>query len=138
PGPRPGARGPLPHPRGKRALNDRIELRGIEVLARHGVLASEQERAQVFKVDVIAYTDLGTPGVTDDLSDALDYSELALEIREVVGSDSYKLIESVAARVADAVMAHPQVERSVVTIHKPDAPIDIVFEYVSVTIERTR
>lgn len=119
-------------------MNDRIELRGIEVLARHGVLASEQEWAQVFKVDVTAYADLSRPGESDDLSDAIDYSELALEIREVVGSESYKLIETVAARVADAVMAHPQVQRSVVTIHKPDAPIDIVFEDVSVTIERSR
>ncbi|HWB89264.1 MAG TPA: dihydroneopterin aldolase [Acidimicrobiia bacterium] len=119
-------------------MNDRIELRGIEVLARHGVLSHEQERAQVFKVDVVAYTDLVTPGESDDLSDALDYGELALEIREVVGSASYKLIETVAARVADAVMAHPGVQRSVVTIHKPDAPIDMVFEDVSVTIERSR
>jgi dihydroneopterin aldolase len=44
----------------------------------------------------------------------------------------------VAARVADAIMAHPQVTKSIVTIHKPDAPIDLVFEDVSVTIERSR
>lgn len=119
-------------------MNDRIEIKGLEVLARHGVLAREQERAQVFRVDVSAYTDLARPGRSDDLSDALDYSELALEIREVVGAESHKLIETVAARVADAVMAHPQVERAVVTIHKPDAPIDVVFEDVSVTIERVR
>lgn len=119
-------------------MNDRLDLKGIEVYAKHGVLEHEQEKAQVFKVDVTAYTDLSTPGETDDLSDALDYSELAHQVREVVGSESYKLIETVAAKVSDVVMGYPQVVRSVVTIHKPAAPIDLVFEDVSVTVERSR
>lgn len=119
-------------------MNDRIELTGIEVYARHGVLDREQERAQVFRVDVTAYTDLSKAGSTDDLSDALDYSVLAMEIREVVGSESHKLIETVAARVAEVVLGHEQVDRAVVTIHKPNAPIDLAFDDVSVTIERTR
>lgn len=119
-------------------MNDRIDLTGIEVYARHGVLSQEQERAQVFLADVSAYMDLSVPGRSDDLADALDYSTLAMEIREAVGAESNKLIEAVAARVADVVMAHPQVVRCVVTIHKPHAPIDMVFDDVSVTIERSR
>jgi dihydroneopterin aldolase len=119
-------------------LNDRIDLKGIEVYARHGVLASERERAQVFRIDVRAYTDLSIAGKTDDLFDTLDYSTLAMEVREVVGSESHRLIETVAARVSDVVMEHPQVTRSIVTIHKSDAPIDLVFEDVSVTVERVR
>lgn len=119
-------------------MNDRIELRGIEVYARHGVLPEEQEKAQVFKVDITAFTDVAAPAETDDIADALDYSTLALEVREVVGSESHRLIETVAARVSDAVMGHSSVTRSIVTIHKPDAPIDMVFEDVSVTVERSR
>lgn len=119
-------------------MTDRIDLRGIEVYARHGVLQSEQERAQVFRVDVTVFTDLSTPGASDNLNDTLDYSALALEVREVVGSDSHKLIETVAASVADVVLGHPGVDKTIVTIHKPDAPIDLIFEDVSVTIERSR
>lgn len=119
-------------------MTDRIDLKGIEVLAKHGVLEHEQEKAQVFRADVTVITDLSKAGESDDLDDTLDYSELALEVREVVGSESYKLIETVAARVADAIMSHPKVLGTVVTIHKPGAPIDLVFEDVSVTIERSR
>lgn len=119
-------------------MNDRIDLTGIEVYAKHGVHDHEQERAQVFRVDVSAFADLSLPGQTDDLADALDYSVLALEIREVVGAESHKLIETVAARVADAILTHPQVTRTVVTIHKPNAPIDLAFDDVSVTIDRSR
>lgn len=119
-------------------MNDRIDLTGIEVYAKHGVLQREQEKAQVFRIDVSAHMDLSRPGETDDLADALDYSVLALEIREVVGSESNRLIEKVAADVADAVLAHPEVTKTVVTIHKPNAPIDLAFDDVSVTIERSR
>lgn len=119
-------------------MSDRIELRGIEVYARHGVLPEEQEKAQVFKVDVTAYADVTRAAQTDDLADALDYSTLALEVREVVGSETHRLIETVATRVCEAVMDHPDVTRAVVTIHKPDAPIDMVFSDVSVTVDRSR
>jgi 7,8-dihydroneopterin aldolase/epimerase/oxygenase len=119
-------------------LNDRIDIKGIEVYAKHGVLDSEQEMAQVFKVDVSVFSDLSVPGDSDDLADTLDYSALALEVREVVGAVSHKLIEKVADEVAGAVLAHPGVARVMVTIHKPDAPIDLVFEDVSVTIDRSR
>jgi dihydroneopterin aldolase len=119
-------------------LTDRIELRGIEVYARHGVLAEEQERAQVFKVDVTVHTDLSRPAETDDLTDAIDYSVVALQVREIVGSETHRLIETVAMQVCDVVLSHPGVTRAVVTIHKPDAPIDMVFDDVLVTVDRSR
>ncbi len=119
-------------------MTDRIELKGIEVYARHGVLASEQETAQVFRVDVAAYLDLSRPAATDRLEDTLDYSALATEIREVVGGESHALIERVASRVAEVVLGHDLVRQVVVTIHKPDAPVEVALDDVAVTIERSR
>ena len=43
-------------------MTDRIDLTGIEVYAKHGVLDQEQEKAQVFRVDVVAFTDLAYRG----------------------------------------------------------------------------
>lgn len=119
-------------------MTDQIDLKGIEVFAKHGVLESEQIHAQVFKIDVTAFLDLRGPGASDDLNDTLDYGELAFEVREVVGSESHALIERVAQSVVDVVMAHEAIERTVVTIHKPDAPVDMVFEDISVTVDRSR
>jgi dihydroneopterin aldolase len=119
-------------------VTDRVQLTGIEVFARHGVFDFEQERAQMFLVDVTAHLDLSRAGATDDLADTLDYGLLASEVREVVGGESHKLIERVAARVAETVLAHAEVDRVVVTIHKPDAPVDVALKDVSVTVERLR
>ena len=117
---------------------DRIDLVGIEVYGKHGVLESEQEKSQVFRVDVAVFLDLKKAGSTDDLGDTVDYGVLAEEVREVVGSESHYLIEKVATRVAEVVLAHREINRTIVTIHKPDAPVDVAFDDISVTIDRTR
>jgi dihydroneopterin aldolase len=119
-------------------MTDQISLTGIEVLAKHGVLDEEQKRAQLFRVDVTAVLDLSEPGATDQLADTLDYGELALEIREVVGSESHALIERVAGRVAEMVLNHERVQQVTVTVHKPHAPVDVVVDDVAVTITRGR
>lgn len=119
-------------------MTDRIELTGIEVFARHGVYPEEKERAHVFKVDVAVYADLSTAGASDELDDTIDYGLLASEIREVVGSETHQLIERVAERVAAVALAHARAERVRVTIHKPDAPVEVALSDVSVTIERSR
>jgi dihydroneopterin aldolase len=119
-------------------MADQISLTGIEVLAKHGVLDSEQKRAQLFRVDVSASLDLSESGGTDELADTLDYGALALEIREVVGSESHALIERVAGRVAETVLKHQRVDEVTVTVHKPHAPVDVVLDDVAVTITRGR
>ena len=111
---------------------------GIEVLAKHGVLDSEQKTAQMFRVDVVVRVDLSDAGSSDDLEETLDYGELAVEIREVVGSESHYLIERVATRVAETVLEHPRVDGVSVTVHKPDAPVDVALDDVAVTISRER
>jgi dihydroneopterin aldolase len=119
-------------------VTDQISLKGIEVLAKHGVLASEKQKAQMFEVDVTAHLDLTRPGATDDIEDTLDYGALALEIREVVGSESHSLIERVATRVAETVLSHSEVDQVRVTVHKPEAPVEVALDDVSVTINRNR
>ena len=119
-------------------MADHIDLSGIEVLAKHGVLDSEQKTAQIFQVDVRATLDLSAAGASDDLGDTVDYGALAVEVREVVGSESHALIERVATRVAETVLAHERVEQVTVTVHKPGAPVDVALDDISVTITRDR
>lgn len=118
-------------------MSGRIELRGIEVYARHGVLEEEQIRPQVFRIDLVVFTDLAAAGRSDDLDDTIDYRRLAEQVNETVGGESHKLIERVAHRVAETVLADPRAERVVVTIHKPEAELGAVLDDVSVTVDRS-
>lgn len=119
-------------------MNDRIEVRGIEVLARHGVLEHEKVEPQLFRIDLVVFMSLAAPGSSDDLADTLDYGKLAQETHDLVAGESHQLIETVAARVADHILGEALVERVVVTVHKPHAPIPLDFADVSVTIDRSR
>jgi dihydroneopterin aldolase len=119
-------------------VTDRIELRGIEVIARHGVLESEQIEPQLFRVDVTVHVDTTAAALTDDITETVDYGELAQQVHDLVARDSHRLIETVADRVARLALGVSGVERVEVTVHKPQAPIPLRFEDVSITIDRRR
>lgn len=115
---------------------DTITLRGVEVFAHHGVLDSERADGQPFIIDVDVSLDLSEACRTDDLARTIDYGRLADAIHQRVSGEQWNLIERVAERVADLVLAIPLAAEVVVTVHKPQAPIDVAFGDVSVTITR--
>ena len=117
-------------------MTDTIAIRGLRVYARHGVFEHEAETGQVFVIDLTIEADLVDAGRTDDLETTLDYGRVADEVVRVVSGERWQLIERVAARVAETVLAHERCRRVHVTVHKPDAPIRVPFEDVSVTVVR--
>lgn len=119
-------------------MADRIRVSGIEVLARHGVLDSEKQTAQKFLIDVELTLDLGPAGATDRLEETVDYGEISQRTHDYVASNSFDLIERLAHGVAGLAMEYPKVESVEVTVHKPDAPIEVPFADVSVTVSRER
>ena len=119
-------------------MTDRIEVKGIEVLARHGVLEQEKTETQLFRVDLTVHLDLAPAGVSDDLADTVDYGRLAQLAHDLVTSESHQLIETVAHRLAGRILEDPRVDRVSVTVHKPNAPIALTYGDVAVTVDRTR
>ncbi len=118
---------------------DRIRLSGLSARGYHGVLPFERAEGQLFTVDVTL--DLGERGtavasVTDEAKDATDYSAVARAVVAVIEGEPVGLIETLAARVSEAVLAFPRVSAVEVTVHKPQAPLDVAFDDVSVTIRR--
>ena len=66
----------------------------------------------------------------------MDYGTLVDQVRSAVANDPVDLIETLAQRIADVCLRHTQVSDVEVTVHKPEAPLDVAFEDVSVTIHR--
>jgi dihydroneopterin aldolase len=83
---------------------DRIELRGLRALGTHGVLPEERERAQPFEVDIDLEVDLRRAGRSDDLADTIDYGAVAHAVAAAVGGPRLDLLESLAERIAGAVV----------------------------------
>ena len=59
-------------------MSDRITLRGMQFMGRHGVADEEREAPQLFEVDLVVRLDLSKPATTDDLSDTVDYARTRL------------------------------------------------------------
>ena len=117
---------------------DRIVLRGVRARGHHGVYAEERASGQTFVVDVVLLLDLSRAAATDAVADTVHYGELAAAVVAAVEGEPVDLVETLAQRVADLALAYPLVEEVEVTVHKPEAPVGVPFEDVSVTIVRSR
>jgi dihydroneopterin aldolase len=117
-------------------MSDRIALEGLRVRGFHGVLAEERRDGQDFLVDVVLHLDLAPAAASDDVADTVHYGELAERLAAVVAGEPVALIEVLADRLATVCLSYDRVERAEVTVHKPCAPIPLVFDDVSVTLVR--
>lgn len=119
---------------------DRIFLEGLTFYAYHGVHPEEKKLGQRFIVDIAMTRDLRVAGTTDDLTHTTSYSEVYRLAREITESGPYDLIETVAEKIATAVLAaHAEVRDIRVTVRKPDVPIKgSILRAVGVEIFRMR
>lgn len=118
---------------------DKINIKNLEVFARHGVLPEENVLGQKFLISTSLYMDLSGAGKTDDIVKTLDYAEICRAIKSFVENNTFKLIETVAERLAAMLLTkyHP-LQRVWLEVKKPWAPIVMPCETISVEIDRSR
>lgn len=117
---------------------DRLALRGIRGFGYHGVFDFERADGQEFVVDVVLGVDTRAAGETDDLGETVDYGLLAKGVKATIESDPVNLVETLAQRIADLCLGQSVVRWAEVTVHKPDAPVDVALDDVAITIYRSR
>lgn len=120
-------------------MTDQIELRAMRFAGRHGALPFERERPQPFEVDVVLELDLAPAGATDDLARTVDYGAVFAAARAVVEGPSVALIETLAERIAAAVLAgSPPAGAVTVRVRKPEVPLPGTVAWAGVEIRRSR
>ncbi len=104
---------------------DRILLEGMVFHGRHGTLPAERELGQPFVVDVELRLDLRPAGLSDDLAQTVDYGQVHRRAREIVEGSPASLTETVAERIAAAILEdHSLVEAVRVRVAKPHVRLD--------------
>ena len=111
-----------------------IELHGLEIFGYHGATEVEGREGQVFLVDVVL--DLRREPAGDDIEQTIDYRDVAACVREVSDRRRVQLLETLAASIADELVARLPVERTRVRVRKPHVQLDPPAEYSAVTVER--
>lgn len=106
------------------AYGDRVFLEGLIFYAYHGVNPEENALGQRFVVDVSLTRDLRAAGASDAIARTTSYSAVYKQVRDIVESGPYRLIETVAEKIAAQLLdAHPAVEEVRVRVRKPDVAI---------------
>ena len=85
--------------------DDRITLTGLRMRGHHGVLDAERQAGQDFLVDVQLALDTAAAAASDNIADTVHYGELAQALAAVVAGEPVNLLETLAARLADACLA---------------------------------
>ena len=118
---------------------DRVEVHGIEFHGLHGVAPEERIVGNRFRVDLAFELDLRPAGEHDDLTRTIDYAAAAARVVEIGTGPSVHLIETLAERMAAALLAEfaliDAVEVRVTKLLPPAVP---TFAASAVQIRRTR
>jgi 7,8-dihydroneopterin aldolase/epimerase/oxygenase len=114
-----------------------VELRGLELVGRHGAMEEERRDGQRFLFDV--WLDVRDDAVASDrLEDAVDYREVLEVVREVSDGRAYHLLEALAGALADALLRRFPAERVRVRVRKPDVRLAAPVEHAAVSVERAQ
>ena len=117
-------------------MPDQIEVRGLRLFGTHGVRDFEKQRPQAFDVDVVLHTDLRPSSGSDSLADTVSYSDIIDEVARVVQGPHADLVETLAERIAQVLLAYDAAQSVEVAVSKPKAMLAVEVSSVGVCIFR--
>jgi len=113
-----------------------IEISGLSLYTHHGVTEAEREVGQRLVLDLrldIGETDAT---VTDSLEDTVDYAEVCQLVALIAQQRSHKTLERLCSTIADRLLADYDLEGVWVKAAKPEPPIALPVDEVSVEVWR--
>lgn len=118
---------------------DKIIIKGLKIFAYHGVNAEETQNGQEFELDLVMYANLSKARKSDALEDTVNYAAVKKAVNAAMCERPFNLIERAADEVARKVLLKfKDVQKIVVELKKPNAPMSGIFDYVAVNITLER
>ena len=116
---------------------DRITISDLEVFAFHGVLKEENSLGQKFLISAELYMDVSEAASDDDITKSINYANVCKDIDVFLKNNTFKLIETMADRLARHLLISYKILNEVcIKIKKPWAPILMTLDTVSVSVNR--
>jgi dihydroneopterin aldolase len=115
---------------------DRIFLRGLTAECIIGFIDWERRVKQTVVVDLELPVDCRQAAVSDDVADTVDYKRVAKRVLAFIEASEFKLVETLAQRLAMLLLEEFGLEWLRLSINKPGAIRNS--RDVGVSVERTR
>ncbi len=113
-----------------------VEISGLSLYTRHGVSDAERELGQRLVFDIAMELDDCDALVTDRVEDTVDYAEVCEQVALAAQERSYQTLERLCAAVADRLTDRYSTESVRVKASKPEPPMPLLVEEVSVEVWR--
>ena len=113
-----------------------LEITGLSLYTRHGVSEAERELGQRLVFDVSFELDGCEATITDRLEDTVDYAEVCEQVALAAQERSYRTLERLCTAVADRLLDRFGAGGVRVRATKPEPPIPLPVEEVSVEVWR--
>jgi dihydroneopterin aldolase len=113
-----------------------IEISGLSLYTHHGVSEAEREVGQRLVLDLRLDVGETDATVTDELEDTVDYGEVCQLVALIAQQRSHKTLERLCSTIADRLLADYDLEGVWVKAAKPEPPIALTVDEVSVEVWR--
>lgn len=118
---------------------DKIIMENMGFYGYHGVLEQEKILGQKFFIDAHLFLSLKKAGETDDLNYSVSYGAVYETIKKIVTEERFNLLEALAERISTEIFSsYELVQKIFVRVKKPEAPVEGIYDYFAVEIERER
>ena len=111
-----------------------IEITGLSLYTHHGVEEAERTVGQRLLFDLSFDVGECDATVTDRVEDTVDYADVCEQVAFAAQERSYKTLERLCSAVADRMIERYGAESVTVRATKPEPPIPLPVEEVSVEI----
>ncbi|MGZ6643072.1 MAG: dihydroneopterin aldolase [Solirubrobacteraceae bacterium] len=113
-----------------------IEVRGLSLYTHHGVSDAEREVGQRLVLDLRMEVGECDATVTDLVADTVDYAAVCERVALVAQQRNYRTLERLCSALADRLLDDFDAEEVWVKATKPEPPIPLAVEEVSVEVWR--
>jgi dihydroneopterin aldolase len=121
---------------GEGAESVTIEITGLSLYTHHGVSAAEREVGQRLMLDLRLEVGESDATVTDRIEDTVDYGEVCQLVALVAQQRSHRTLERLCSSIAERLLADYELEGVWVKATKPEPPIALPVQEVSVEVWR--
>jgi dihydroneopterin aldolase len=115
-----------------------VEIVGLSLYTHHGVDAAEREVGQRLVFDLAFEIDSCDATVTDRLEDTVDYADVCQQVALAAQERSYRTLERLCSAIADRMIDRYGADSVTVRATKPEPPIPLPVEEVSVEVFKER
>ena len=117
---------------------DIIKLTNIVFYAHHGYYEAERELGQRFELDIEVTCDLRPAAEDDELKSTVDYRKIYSIAKDAFENYKFKLLETVAERIAKQILETQDVSSVLIRVRKPHVPLNGFLDHIEIEILRKR